>query len=293
MAKKKNVQNFVPEQELYEEEVVLQEEVVFESEAYGNAQPDAGMGTTVCKPVGIGGPIPIIAPKNNTIQLQPIIVPMAVVPYMSQDADVLRTDGGSMQLVEEYDTAASDFSRMEAEQKVEKKAKSKKTGARVASAFMFLFSAVVLVAYLLAYFKPVIGTLDLGAHLNVLGDVIAWAKGTEPANMIITILHAVCLGFTAITLITTLITLFVGKYPSAFILILALVSSLAIDAALIYHAVDGTQKGVAFVFNDYLGYIIVAAVATVAFIISIIVTVAMGRKKDEYYYDDFGSQNLI
>ena len=84
MAKKNNVQNFVPEQEIVQEEVApQQEEVLFESEAYGNAQPDAGMGTTVCKPMGIGGPIPVVAPKNNTIQLQPIIVPMAVVPYMS------------------------------------------------------------------------------------------------------------------------------------------------------------------------------------------------------------------
>ena len=70
-----------------------EEPVLYESEAYGNPQPDEGTKTTVMKPVGIGGPVPIVAPKHNTIQLQPIVVPLAVVPYMTQDSDVLRTDG--------------------------------------------------------------------------------------------------------------------------------------------------------------------------------------------------------
>lgn len=290
MARKNNVQNFVPEQEYVQEDVALQEEVLFESEAYGNAQPDAGMGTTVCKPVGIGGPIPIIAPRNNTIQLQPIIVPMAVVPYMSQDSAVLQTEG--QQLVEEYDTAASDFSRMEAEQKAEKKVKSQKAGARAASFFMFLLSGLIVVAYMLAYFKPEVLTLNFGRHLNVIGDVVAWAKGTAPADMATTILHAVCLGMSGITAITTLITLIVGKLPAGFVLILSLLASVAVDSAIIYNAVMFTKDGAAFVVKDWAEYIGVAAVATLAFIISIIVLVALNRKKN-LYEDDFGSQNLI
>ena len=290
MAKKNNVQNFVPEQEYVQEDVMLQEEVLFESEAYGSAQPDAGMGTTVCKPVGIGGPVPIIAPKNSTIQLQPIVVPMAVVPYMSQDNDVLKTEG--VQLVEEYDTQASDFSRMEAEQKVEKKKKSQKAGARAASFFMFLLSGLVVVAYMLAYFKPEVFTLNFGKDLNVIGQIVDWAKETEPANMITTILHAVCFGLAGITAITTLITLIVGKLPAGFVLTLSLLSAVAVDAALIYDAVAVTKGGAEFVFNDFLEYIIVAGIATLAFLISIIVLVALNKKKD-LYEDDFGSQNLI
>lgn len=290
MAKKNNVQNFVPEQEYVQEDVMLQEEVLFESEAYGSAQPDAGMGTTVCKPVGIGGPVPIIAPKNSTIQLQPIVVPMAVVPYMSQDNDVLKTEG--VQLVEEYDTQASDFSRMEAEQKVEKKKKSQKAGARAASFFMFLLSGLVVVAYMLAYFKPEVFTLNFGKDLNVIGQIVDWAKGTDPANMITTILHAVCFGLAGVTAITTLITLIVGKLPAGFVLTLSLLSAVAVDAALIYDAVAVTKGGAEFVFNDFLEYIIVAGIATLAFLISIIILVALNKKKD-LYEDDFGSQNLI
>lgn len=290
MAKKNNVQNFVPEQEYVQEELVLQEEVLFESEAYGNSQPDAGMGTTICKPVGMGGPVPIIAPRNSTIQLQPIIVPMAVVPYMSQDSDVLQTEG--VQLVEEYDTAASDFSRMEAEQQVEKRAKSKKAGARAASFFMFLLSGLIVVAYMLAYFKPEVLTLNFARHLNVIEQVVDWANGTAPADMATTILHAICFGLSGITAITTLITLIVGKLPTGFVLTLSLLASVAVDGAIIYNAVVSTQDGIAFVAKEWLEYIVVAGLATLLFIISIIVLVALNKNKN-LYEDDFGGQNLI
>lgn len=53
-----------------------------------------------------------------------------------------------------------------------------------------------------------------------------------------------------------------------------------------------TKDGAEFVVKDWAEYIGVAAVATLAFIISIIVLVALNRKKN-LYEDDFGSQNLI
>ncbi|MBO7326636.1 MAG: hypothetical protein J6U74_03905 [Clostridia bacterium] len=290
MAKRKNVQNFVPEQEVVQENVAPQEEVLFESEAYGSAQPDAGMGTTVCKPVGIGGPVPIVAPKSSTIQLQPIIVPLAVVPYMSQDCDVLKTEG--VQTTDDYDEATAEFSRMEAEKEAERKKKSQKAGARAAAFFMFLLTGIVAAAYMLAYFKPEVFTLNFGKDLNVIGQIVDWAKGTAPANMALTIMHAVCFGLAGIIAITSLISLFVGKFPARFILALAILSAVAVDAAFIYQAVDAVNKGTAFVVKDYLEYIIVASVATLAFIISMIVAIAMGRKKN-LYEDDFGSQDLI
>ncbi|MCQ2602609.1 MAG: hypothetical protein MJ193_01645, partial [Clostridia bacterium] len=77
----------------FEPPVEEQKEETFETEAYGTPEPDKGMDTTVMKPVGMGAPVPVVMPKHNTVQLQPIIVPLAVVPYMTQDSDVLRTDG--------------------------------------------------------------------------------------------------------------------------------------------------------------------------------------------------------
>ena len=70
-------------------EIKTDDEPMFESEAYTAPQPEAGSDVTVLKPVGTGGPVPIVAPKHNTVQLQPIVVPLAVVPYMTQEIEAL------------------------------------------------------------------------------------------------------------------------------------------------------------------------------------------------------------
>ena len=93
MSKKNRRQEVVLEPENNAPVVFEEEKPLFEAEAYGSPQPEAGSDVTVMKQVGIGGPVPIVAPKHNTIQLQPIVVPLAVVPYMTQDSSVLRTEG--------------------------------------------------------------------------------------------------------------------------------------------------------------------------------------------------------
>ncbi len=282
MAKKDKIQNFVPEQE------APIEETLFESEAYGNPQPDAGMETTVMKPVGMGGPVPIVAPKHNTIQLQPIIVPLAVVPYMTQDSDVLRTDGEGG--AASYQNAQSGFSKVEEDKNAAKK-KSGKAGVRAASFFSFLLSAVVLVIYLLAYFKPEIWIFDFKGF-NVIGTIIDWIGGIAPINLASTLLHIICAGFAAISVLTHFVTFCVGKMCAGFNTVLAFISAATVDAALIYHAVVATQNGIAFNAMEYLEFIILAGAATLGFVVSIIVLLAIGRKKDPYE-DDLKSHNLI
>ena len=287
MAKKDKdkIQNFVP----YQEVVAPLEEPIFEAEAYGNPQPDAGMETTVMKPVGMGGPVPIVAPKHNTIQLQPIIVPLAVVPYMSQDSDVLRTDGEARQ--GEYDQAIG-FSMVEAEQEAKKKKRSQEAGTRVGAFLTFLLSAVAVVIYLLAYFMPELYIFDF-KPFNVVGTVIDWTHGIAPQNMAVALLHIVSAGFSAIAVLTALVCFFVGKMPTGFVIALTFIAAATVDAALIYTAVTATEKGVAFVFMDYLEYIILAGVATLSFIVSVIVLLAVGRKKDPYGDDQAKAQNVI
>jgi hypothetical protein len=281
MAKKDKVQNFVPEQEL------IQEETLFEAEAYGNPQPDAGMETTVMKPVGMGGPVPIVAPKHNTIQLQPIVVPLAVVPYMSQDSDVLRTDGAQAQ---EYDTATG-FSKVEAEKEAKARKKSKKAGVRAASFFSFLLSGVVVAIYLLAYFMPEFYVFNFGAF-NVIGTIIDWIGGIAPQNMAVALLHIISAGFAGILVVISLISFIVGKTPAGFNTVLSFISAATVDAALIYTAVKATNAGIAFSVMEYLEYIILAGVATLGFIVSIIILVGLGRNKDPYS-DEAKSNNVI
>lgn len=285
MAKKDKTQKFVPEQE-----VVIPDEPLFEAEAYGSPEPDAGMETTVMKTVGMGGPVPIVAPKHNTIQLQPIIVPLAVVPYMTQDSDVLRTDGEAVR-GGEYDQATG-FSKVEAAKEEKKKAKSKKAGVRAASFFSFLFAAVTVVIYLLAYFKPEVWMFDFG-RFNIVGTIIDWIGGIAPQNMAVELLHIVSCGFAAFTVITALVGFIFGKASAGLDAVVDFITAATVDAALIYEAVTATQKGVAFVAMDYLEYIILAGVATLGFIVSIIVVASEGRKKDPYSDEQSKAYNVI
>ena len=65
MAKKDKKQEIVMTPD--NSEVRVEDEPMFESEAYTAPQPEAGSDVTVLKPVGTGGPVPIVAPKHNTI----------------------------------------------------------------------------------------------------------------------------------------------------------------------------------------------------------------------------------
>lgn len=285
MAKKDKTQKFVPEQE-----VVIPDEPLFEAEAYGSPEPDAGMETTVMKTVGMGGPVPIVAPKHNTIQLQPIIVPLAVVPYMTQDSDVLRTDGEAVR-GGEYDQATG-FSKVEAAKEEKKKARSKKAGVRAASFFSFVLAAVTVVIYLLAYFKPEIWMFDF-KHFNVIGTIIDWIGGIAPQNMAVALLHIVSCGFAAVMVVTALVGFLFGKASAGFNALVTFITAATVDAALIYEAVTATQRGATFVVMDYLEYIILAGVATLGFIIGIIVVASEGRKKDPYSDEQSKAYNVI
>lgn len=264
MAKKDNVQKFTPEVEN-----VQNEELIYESEAYGSPQPDAGMETTVMKPVGMGGPVPIVAPKHNTVQLQPIIVPLAVVPYMTQDSDVLRTDGAKTGN-EYYGDNVSDME--ETRTRASSKAKSGKGKVRVASLFLFVFSALTVVCYLLAYFKPEIIGMDFSSY-DVISIIKNWIAGTAPANLAIALLYIIGAVFSAICTILTLIGFIAGKLPAGFTTVLFLCSAATVDAGLIYRIIAND-----FALATDKALIVVCGLATIGFIISVIVALALGKE---------------
>lgn len=153
-------------------EIKLEDEPMFESEAYAAPQPEAGSDVTVLKPVGTGGPVPIVAPKHNTIQLQPIVVPLAVVPYMTQDSNVLRTDGRGQNVYAQAtveNDEATDFETVSA-RKVKKKGKVQP---RIFALVTFLLSALTVLPFILSYFIPSVGSVSI-EKLNVIGVIKNW-----------------------------------------------------------------------------------------------------------------------
>lgn len=253
------------------------EEPLFESEAYGSPQPDAGMETTVTKPIGIGGPVPIVAPKHNTIQLQPIIVPLAVVPYMTQDSDVLRTDGQpTSQRYAAADGEATEFQSASKTEKVKvKKQRKAASRTRIAALLSLVFSGLIVAAFLLAKFLPDVGMMHLGGF-NVIDQIIAWVNKTVPSDMVTTILIAVSAGMAAIVFILSLIGVIFGKSPKAFVSVLTLLYSAPYVVILGIKLVKKT-----FVAANDVALLVLLGVSVLAFIVSVIAAViGDGKEKD-------------
>ena len=277
MAKKNRKQEIINEPVENNEPVVFDnDQTLYEAEAYGSPQPEAGSDVTVMKPVGIGGPVPIVAPKHNTIQLQPIVVPLAVVPYMTQDSSVLRTDGRQQGSAEEYAEATAFSTATDA------KAKKAKKGAspRLFVLVTLLLSAILVVPFILSYFKQSLGALNLNGldHFNVIGTIIVWikTKSVDTAELFRDILFIVAGVSVAIMFVIELIALLAGKYPRAFSIIFALVASGTSLAVLIR---DMVKK--VFVANERIALIVFIALSLLMLVTAIIFTLVLNRADDK------------
>ena len=256
-------------------DVRVDDEPLFEAEAYGTPQPEAGSDVTVMKPVGIGGPVPIVAPKHNTIQLQPIVVPLAVVPYMTQDSNVLRTDGkqqsGYMPSTVEYGDA-TEFETVSTQKKIKKQAKVQP---RVFAIVTFLLAAVTVLPFILSYFMKSIGTLDISKY-NVIGVIMGWVKDGFNARPLRNFAFIGVAAVEAVLVITSLISIIAGKYPRAFTFILSLGSAVAMLAYLIKLLVKKQ-----FVIGDEIALIVLVALTLLNLVLTIVFSCVLNKLDDK------------
>lgn len=255
-------------------EIKLEDEPMFESEAYAAPQPEAGSDVTVLKPVGTGGPVPIVAPKHNTIQLQPIVVPLAVVPYMTQDSNVLRTDGRGQNVYAQAtveNDEATDFETVSA-RKVKKKGKVQP---RIFALVTFLLSALTVLPFILSYFMPSVGSVSI-EKLNVIGVIKNWIANGFALRPLSNIAYIGVAVVSAVMTIASLISVIVGKYPRAFNFIFALASSGAMLALLIKWLVTKT-----FVVSEKIAFLIVLVLCLVNLVLTIVFAILMNKLDDK------------
>lgn len=256
-------------------DVRVDDEPLFEAEAYGTPQPEAGSDVTVMKPVGIGGPVPIVAPKHNTIQLQPIVVPLAVVPYMTQDSGVLRTDGkqqnGYMPSTVEYGDA-TEFETVSTQKKIKKKAKVQP---RVFALVTFLLSAIIVLPFILSYFMGSLGSVDISKY-NVIGVIMGWVKNGFNARPLRNFAFIGVAAVQAVMVVTSLISIIVGKYPRAFTFILSLGSAAAMLAYLIKLLVKKQ-----FVLNNQIALVVLVALTLLNLVLTIVFSCVLNKLDDK------------
>jgi len=253
--------------------VVEEEKSMFETEAYGSPKPDAGSDVTVMKQVGIGGPVPIVAPKHNTIQLQPIVVPLAVVPYMTQDSNILRTDGKQQQAYNEEEYGEE--TKFENVASAKKKIKNKQAKcSRIFSFITLLISLLIEVPFIISYFGIKIGGEDL-SYLSVIGFIDTWVHGGSVENIIVAALFIATFIFTGIIVLFSFLTLIFGKYPRGLFGVFSFVSFGTMIALMIMQIINKT-------FDPSSTKIFIALIAVTAFnfLTSIIFSIVLNRIED-------------
>lgn len=252
--------------------VTEEEKPMYETEAYGSPKPDAGSEVTVMKQVGIGGPVPIVAPKHNTIQLQPIVVPLAVVPYMTQDSNVLRTDGKQQTYEEEEYNEAAKF---DVTKEKKKKVKNRQGRfSRLSALITLLISLIVEIPFIMSYFGKTIGGENLD-YLNIIQMIQTWISGGTVEDIVAASLFIGTFAFAGVTAIVALISLIFGKYPRAFFGIFTFVSFGTSLSVLIIQMFNG-------VFDLSLSKILVALIALtgINFVLSIVFSMILNRLED-------------
>lgn len=255
-------------------EIKTDDEPMFESEAYTAPQPEAGSDVTVLKPVGTGGPVPIVAPKHNTVQLQPIVVPLAVVPYMTQDSSVLRTDGRGQnvyaQATVESDEA-TDFQTISA-RKVKKQVKVQP---RIFALVTFLLSALTVLPFILSYFMPKIGNISIEVF-NVIGLIKGWVANGFELHPLANLDYVVVAGLSAILTVVSLVAIIVGRYPRAFNFIFSLATAAALVALLVKWLIDKS-----FVAQEKVAFLVVLVLGLVNLVLTIVFSILMNKLDDK------------
>lgn len=255
------------------------ENSVLETEAYASPKPDAGAESTVLKQVGTGGPVPIIAPKYNTIQLQPIIVPLAVVPYMTQDSNVLRTDGkqqGGYIPNDEYGEAAHFESASRGRKKKSKAQKKEKKPQwqRIFALVSFVIAALLLLPFIIN--SPKFGSIPL-YDMYIIGMIKGWAEAHsaslgEPEYIVYLLVPA----FTAVMVVLSIICLIVGKYKGLPISILSFVDIACLLVVLVWRLVSKD-----FVLSERVSLIIALVESALSFILAVIFNIISNHMEDE------------
>jgi len=184
--------------------------------------PEAEVQNTVVKAMA-GGSVPII-PPSPIVQLQPIVVPIAVVPFETRDAKILqnvtvnsgqtaaRPQGQTAQSAA-YAQYAGGAAAHGAAARAAKSAGGKKLAA-VKNAVITLLALLYLLPFVLAYFTPSLIPSFVLTDLNVVGKMLGFLGGVafNLIGEIPFILLAAACGFALILVLINIITLFFGKY---------------------------------------------------------------------------------
>lgn len=267
MARKKNKQNL--EMTVQNDAVNFEQDTMYESDAYLAPQQDAGQDVTVLKTVGAGGPIPIIAPKHSTVQLQPIVVPLAVIPYMSNDTSALLYGNPASTSQPGADDRAAEF-----ELEAKKLKKQRKAQPRIFALVNFLLYAVALLPFILSIFMDDFKGISLNGY-NVIAIVQDWINGNF-AWQLGTIGNVAIAAVLAVGAVISLLTIVFGKYPKVLNILLTILAVAAHVVFLVTWILNNE-----FVINDSIAFFVSGGASVVNLVLVVVFSILTNKLEDK------------
>lgn len=179
---------------------------------------------TVVKPVSAGA-VPII-PPSAVVQLQPIVVPIAVVPFETHDTKMLHDAQKQGFIPATLDESAPKGGSSENTEETVYVALDKKKD-KFKSFISLFFTILYLIPFIIAYFKSdLIPSLPLN-DLNAIGKLVKlFGGGLTLAGEIPSIMLIVSLLLSLVCLIMSLFSAIIGRYSKIGTLTLAVFPAL-------------------------------------------------------------------
>lgn len=272
MARKKNKQNEMTAQN---QAVNFEQEPMFESDAYFAPEPDAGSDVTVLKPVGAAGPAPIVTPSHSTVQLQAIVVPLAVVPYMSHDSSVLMTNAPQYAQASRAQAAYAADQAAEFELEAKKLNKKRKSQPRIFGLVNFLVYAVALLPFILALFMNEFKGISLDNY-NVIEIIKNWIANGFSWQPLICVGNVGIAAVLAVGAVLSLLTIIFGKYLKVLNILLT-VLAFGAHVAFLVKRILGNE----FIPQESIAFLVCGIASAVNFILAIVFTVLTNKLEDK------------
>ena len=108
---------------------------------------------------------------------------------------------------------------------------------RIFSLVMFLLSALMIAAFLTAYYKPEIHAEYSLYQVDVIGQIKFWVEVGEPLDLFLAIVNIAAAAFAAIGFVVSLLGLITGRYARKTFMVLTFLSAAAYAAEIIYEVV--------------------------------------------------------
>lgn len=146
---------------------------------------------------------------------------------------------------------------------------------RVFALVTFLLSALVVLPFILSYFMDSVGAMKI-AEFNIIGTIQNWVANGFALRPLKNLAYIGVAAVSAVMVLSSLISIIVGKYPRAMHVIFSLAAFLALLALLVKWLVKKE-----FVIADNVGFVVILSLSFVNFVLAVVFSCLLNKLEDK------------